>query len=108
MTSRSPIARGIGYPIDAPSRSNSTYTYTCTTPSPSPAPHQHQHLSSAQRAREVVADRDLVTAVEGRLATEISSQVNRATPDQIAAVKRAAIDNHQPLKRLDTKENTDD
>ena len=32
---------------------------------------------------------------------------DRATPDQIARVRQAAIDNHQPLKRLDTKENTD-
>ena len=33
---------------------------------------------------------------------------DRATPDLIARVRQAAIDNHQPLKRLDTKENTDD
>lgn len=33
---------------------------------------------------------------------------DRATPDLIARVRQAAIDHHQPLKRLDEKENTDE
>jgi len=45
----------------------------------------------------VVAARGHLTAVEGELPTEISSQANQA-----------AIENHQPLKRLDEKENTDE